>query len=158
MTGKMTSDKSSPYRSLDAPPNQTEGGSSRLQKQASELLVSPSSRPAFQSGKAENGSEGLHKVAVPNGSEKSGAITEAAAVNVGGSTAAIKGMNADVDQVNKMMDMNPTAELFAELKDQNPDEALNFAERNPEFQRQALHDMGDESFSQSMRVRLTGQA
>jgi hypothetical protein len=158
MTAKLTSDKSSAYRSLDAPPNQTEGGSSRLQKQASELLVSPSSRPAFQSGKAENGSEGLRKVGVADGGDKSGAITEAAAITAGGSSAAIKGMNADVDQVKQMMDMNPTADLFAELKNQNPDEAKNFAERNPEYQRQALHDMGDESFSQDMRVRLTGQA
>ncbi len=147
----------SPYRALEAEPRSLERENSPLQRQASDLLTCTSSRQAFTAGKAENGSEGLQKVAV-SGAEKSGAITETQTVNVKDSTQAIKGMNCDLDQVQQMMELSPSAELFSALKDRSSEQALNFAEQNPEFQCQALHDMDDPAFQQDMRLRLTGQA
>lgn len=50
-----------------------------------------------------------------------------------------------------------TPELFQELKEHSEEDALNFALRNPEYQRQALHETDDEAFGQKMRKAITGE-
>jgi hypothetical protein len=150
-----TSNYHSAFRAFE--PEQRWGGDRQpcpLQAQADNLLTSVSSRSAFQSCKAENGSEGLPKFGLTGGGGE--LVTSDKAATIGQSTAAIKGMNADGDQINQMLDMSPTPELFSALKDHSEQQAMDFAVRNPEFQRQALHDMDDVAFQQNMRVRLTG--
>ncbi|MFN8554452.1 MAG: hypothetical protein U0103_23535, partial [Candidatus Obscuribacterales bacterium] len=84
--------------------------------------------------------------------------TSELAANVSGSTEAIKGMNADTDQVKQLMSLNATPELFQELKERDEHAAEELAVRDHNFQRQALHDTGDEEFAQKVRVRITGGA
>jgi len=83
-------------------------------------------------------------------------ITSSHAANVGESKDAIKATNPDTDQVSQMLALHPTAELFAELKEQSPQQAKDLAVANPEFHVQAMHDMDDESFQQEVRLRITG--
>lgn len=135
---KGSGNRQSAFRGMESGDRSFSRGESPLAAQATDLLASPASRQVFQAGKQENGSEHLQKLTIAS------------------STEAIKGMNADLDQINQMMESNATPELFEALKEQNAEQALDFAERNPEFQRQALHDMNDDAFHQVMRVRLTG--
>ncbi len=69
----------------------------------------------------------------------------------------MKAMNPNGDQVKAMLDLHPTAELFSSFKELNPEEAKNFAVRNPEFHRQALNDMGDLAFQSDVRMRISGR-
>lgn len=123
-----------------------------LHEQAACLLCSPSSQKAFCT-QPETAGKYLTPVTIADG--KSG-VAGAEAQAVVGSSAALKGMNADADQVIGMMNDNPTPELFSELKDHDRQLAADFAVRNSAFQRQALHDMNDESFQEDVRARLTG--
>ena len=126
-----------------------------MQQQADGLLTSTRSREAFQ-GRKSDSCDGLPQLTLTSGEKGGAAITGVEASTIGGSAAAIKGMNTDVDQINQMMSLNPTPELFSALKDQSEDQALDFAVRNPEFHRQAMHDMDDPSFEQNVRLRVTG--
>jgi len=67
-------------------------------------------------------------------------------------------MNVDSDQVKQMMALNATPELFQELKDQDPDQAADLAVRDTNFQRQALHDTGDEVFADKVRSRIGSES
>jgi hypothetical protein len=126
-----------------------------LHAQAVDLLTSPDSRGSFRAGKSETGSEGLGQVALMEGGKKA-EVTENQAVVIGGSKDAIKATNADLDQVNQMLDLSPSAELFSALKDIDPQQAMDFAVSNPEFHQQAMHDMDDKAFEESVRLRVTG--
>jgi hypothetical protein len=126
-----------------------------LQQQADTILSSPSSRDIFQAmqtkpAKVEEASN--H----PASDAKSGSLSSDQAVNASGSTAALKGLNANADQMHHIMEQNATPEAFKELAQLDPDGAKDFAVRNPEFHRQAMHDMGDEGFQQEVRLRVTG--
>jgi hypothetical protein len=124
---------------------------SPLQYQACKLMSEASSRDVFAAGKKENGSEGLPNTCIGGKADK-GAQETAASTN----TDAIKGMNADGDKVKSLMNDHATPELFQELKENSEEEAINFALRNPEYQRQALHETDDAEFGKKMRIALTG--
>jgi hypothetical protein len=127
--------------------------SSPLHNQACRLMCDASSRDAFKSGKAENGSEGLPKTTIGGKGDKP--AEESAAST---SADAIKGMNADGDKVKSLIEGHATPELFQELKEHSEEEAIKFALHNPEYQRQALHETDDKAFGEKMRQALTGLA
>jgi hypothetical protein len=135
-------------------PGRFERASSPLQQQATGLLSSASSREMFQPRNSGADMKGLPQLELTE--DKGGAVTSVKAATIGESKDAIKATNPDGDQVSQMLDLHPTAELFAELKQQDPQQAKDFAVANPDFHAQAMHDMDDESFQQEVRLRVTG--
>ncbi len=121
-----------------------------FQQQADNALSGPCGNANFSKSFRESANDGLPSLTLVSGSK----ITSEQAGTASGSTEAIKGMNADSDQVKQMMALNATPELFQELKDQAPDQAADLAVHDTNFQRQALHDTGDEAFADRVRQRI----
>lgn len=110
-----------------------------LQQEAAGLLSERSSMNAFQ-GRISPAAASL----------------ETSAHNIGSSDDTGK-MNASTEQIQSMIEINPINELFDSLKNNDRDSALQFAEQNQEVQTHALH-LDDKTFSQALRLRLTGNA
>lgn len=110
-----------------------------LQQEAAGLLSERSSMNAFQARISP-----------------AAASLETSAHNIGSSDDTCK-LNASTEQVQSMIEINPINELFDSLKNNDRDLALQFAEQNQEVQTHALH-LNDKTFSQALRLRLTGNA
>jgi hypothetical protein len=82
-------------------------------------------------------------------------VSSEQAVNASGSTDALRNLNPNSDMMHQVMDLNATPEAFKELAQLDLDGAKDFAVRNAEFHKQAMHDMDDESFQQEVRLRVT---
>jgi hypothetical protein len=143
------------FRDAEPSPERRSASSDCFQRQANGDLGGPSGRSCFSKTGPEMSTDSLPSLTITSSSPK---ITSEVAANVSGSTEAIKGMNADTDQVKQLMSLNATPELFQELKERDEHAAEELAVRDPNFQRQALHDTGDEEFAQKVRVRITGGA
>ncbi|MBS2005109.1 MAG: hypothetical protein JST44_26585 [Cyanobacteria bacterium SZAS LIN-5] len=143
------------FRAAESPKERRITSSDCFQQQANDDLCSSSSKSAFANVCLQSSNDSLPSLTITSSSQK---ITSEVAANVSGSTEAIKGMNADTDQVKQLMSLNATPELFQELKERDEHAAEELAVRDPNFQRQALHDTGDEEFAQKVRVRITGGA
>jgi hypothetical protein len=126
-----------------------------FQQQADSSLSGPSGKGNSSKSCAETSNDGLPSLSLVSGSSK---ITSEQASTASGSNDALKGMNVDSDQVKQMMALNATPELFQELKDQDPDAAADAAVRDPNLQRQALHETGDEAFADRVRSRIGSES
>jgi hypothetical protein len=128
--------------------------SNPLQQQADTILSNPSSREIFQAMQTKPAK--VEEAPNNPASDAKGGLSSEQAVNASGSTDALKGLNADAGQMHQIMDRNATPEAFKELAQLDPDGAKDFAVRNPEFHKQAMHDMDNEGFQQEVRLRVTG--
>jgi len=66
----------------------------------------------------------------------------------------LKGMNADGDQIQSMLKINPNVELFDALKERDRSQAMEFAIHNTEVLTHALHETGDNPFQQELRLKI----
>lgn len=142
------------FREAEPAPERRSATSDCFQKQANGDLSGPSGRACFSKPGTELCADALPSLTITSSSSPK--ITNELAATLSGSRDGIKGMNADTDQVKQMMSLHPTPELFQELKERDENEAEELAVRDVTFQRQALHDTGDEEFAQKVRVRITG--
>jgi hypothetical protein len=135
-----------------ASPERRSASSECFQQQATSDLSKPSGKSSFGKPCADSASDVLPSLTITSGSK----ITSEVAATASGSGDAIKGMNADTDQIKQMIALNATPELFQELKNHDRDEAADLAVSDTNFQRQALHDTDDEAFAQEVRMRISG--
>lgn len=137
-------------------PEKRSAASESFQQQADIALSGVSPKAAFSKACEEKAQDGLPSLTIVSDKAGGAKTNTEQAVNASGCSEALKGMNTDTDQINQMMALNATPELFQELKDQDRDQAADLAVRDPNFQRQALHDTGDEAFADRVRSRIGG--
>ncbi|HEY9684326.1 MAG TPA: hypothetical protein V6C89_00145 [Drouetiella sp.] len=141
------------FRDSEAPIERRSSTSECFQQQATSDLSGPSpARSGASKCAMDSANDALPSLTITSGSK----ITSEVAATASGSTDAIKGMNADTDQVKQMMALNATPELFDELKNRDRKGAADLAVSDTTFQRQALHGTDDEAFAQEVRLRIGG--
>ncbi|MFN8555449.1 MAG: hypothetical protein U0103_28625, partial [Candidatus Obscuribacterales bacterium] len=141
------------YGAPESPSEKRTASSNCFQQQANSELSGPSGKSSIAKSCSQS-TDALPSLTITSSSSK---ITSDLASEVSGNTEAIKGMNVDAEQVKQMMSVNATPELFQELKERDEHEAEELAVHDTAFQRQALHDTGDEEFAQKVRLRISGE-
>ncbi len=127
--------RKSDHRAFGASDGFSEGSSASgeggLQKQAGNLLCDRDCNAAFASrisaGSAEGTSGGARATELP---------LEKMAHNADGEV--LKGMNASAEQTAMMLDMNPTADLYAHLEKIDQQAAVDLAVKDQRVERLAL--------------------